>query len=144
YRGREAISQPFDFDVDVLSEVELEPSAVVGTSAELVFAADGADLRVLRGVISECSDVQTDETSLMRYRLKLVPRLWLSSLVQLIDIYMDMTVGELIAHKLDALGFEPGADFELRLSSDYLEREFVVQYEETDLAFLMRQTEHFG
>jgi len=53
-----------------------------------------------------------------------------------------LTVPEIIMKKLDLVGL--AEDAELRLMGTYPKREFVVQYRETDLAFVSRLCEHVG
>jgi type VI secretion system secreted protein VgrG len=76
------------------------------------------------------------------YRLRVVPRLFALTLVELHEIFIDTSVPGIVEAKLSAM--ELMEDTELRLSGSYPVREFVVQYGETDLAFLSRLTEHAG
>lgn len=145
YTGRECISQPFEWVLSIASTREpLDARALVGVLATLSFEHEGAVVRRVRGVVAECVDLFDTESDSYRYRVTLVPRLWRSSLVTLIDIYMDLTLPQLIQKKLQATNLALGIDYELRLSAEYPVREFVVQYEETDLAFISRQCEHWG
>ena len=145
YTGKERISQTFEWDLSIATtEAPLDAPALVGEIAKLTFEHDTGVVRQVSGVIAECADMFDTESHSHRYRIKLVPRFWRSTMVRLIDIYMDLTLPELIQNKLEATGLELGVDFELRLSADYPKREFVVQYQESDLAFISRQCEHWG
>ncbi len=55
---------------------------------------------------------------------------------------MGVSVPDLIKAKLEATNLSDGV--ELRLTGEYAAREFVVQYKESDLAFVSRLAEHLG
>jgi type VI secretion system secreted protein VgrG len=143
--GREAISELFSFDVSVVSLDPEEPSsdAMTGAEATLVFERDHKEVRQIHGMIVEVVEMLETEVKTRAYRLRFVPRAFRLTLVQTQDIYMDLTVPEILARKLDqvSLGAE---DVEFRLMATYPSREFVVQYKETDLAFISRLAEHVG
>ena len=143
--GREAISQLFSFDVGVVSTslAGLDPEQVQGAVACLVMEVGGVEIRRIHGMIAEVEDLLDTEPSTRTYRLRLVPRAFRLSLVHTQEIFMDLSVPEIITKKLELLAFQ-GADFELRLLSTYAPRDFVVQYKETDLAFVQRLAEHEG
>jgi type VI secretion system secreted protein VgrG len=141
--GREHISQLFRFEITLASRdpAGLDPKAV-GATATLVFLLDGVELRRVHGMIAEVTDSLDSETAFGTYRLVFVPRAWRLTLVETQEIYIDQSVPEIIRQKLEQVGL--AEDFELRLLGDYPRREFVVQYRETDLAFISRLVEHLG
>jgi len=55
-----------------------------------------------------------------------------------------MSVTDIIKEKMKRNGLAEGNDFELRLRGSYGKREFTVQYQETDHAFISRLCEHLG
>ena len=55
-------------------------------------------------------------------------------MVETLDIHMNVSVPDILRAKLAAVDL--GGSTELRLTGDYPAREFVVQYQETDLAFV--------
>ena len=63
-------------------------------------------------------------------------------MVETLDIHMNVSVPDILRAKLAAVDL--GGSTELRLTGDYPAREFVVQYQETDLAFVSRLAEHLG
>lgn len=143
--GREAISELFSFDVGVVSLDEGEPTsdAMTGAEATLIFERDGKEVRQIHGMIVEVVEMLETEVKTRAYRLRFVPRAFRLTLVQTQDIYMDLTVPEILVKKLDQVSL--GADdVELRLLGTYPAREFVVQYKESDLAFISRLAEHVG
>lgn len=75
-----------------------------------------------------------------RYRLLLVPRLWKATRSHRSRVYQELDVEALVTQVLAAHSLEATWD----LQRVYPTREYVVQYEETDFAFLSRQLEHWG
>ena len=144
-KGREAISQLFSFDLEivVLAPGELSLDDLVGAEADLVFTLSGDELRRVHGMISGVEDALDSEPSFRTFRLRLSPRAFRLTLVETQEIFLDLSVPDIIKTKLELVGLG-GEDVELRLMSTYPSREFVVQYKETDLAFISRLTEHLG
>lgn len=149
-RGTESLSQLFELDVDIECGAEPAPSAsdLLGTTVRLVFSADDEEMRVVHGLVSEVHDkLEAPELTSAwsrRYRLRVVPRAFRLTLVETQDVFVDRTLPEIIKHKLELVGLADGVDFEMRLVRSYPAREFVVQYKETDLAFVQRLAEHVG
>lgn len=145
-KGREAVSQLFDFEILAVltGDGPLDPDGIAGAEAALVLERGGREVRRVSGMIAAVEDHLDTETAHLAYRLRLVPRAFRLTLQETLDIHMDLTLPELIAKKLEAWGFVAKQDFDLRLYDEYPRREFIVQYKETDLAFLSRVTEHLG
>ncbi|XXX80610.1 type VI secretion system tip protein TssI/VgrG [Sorangium sp. So ce134] len=144
--GREAVSQPFEFQLHVVGRGPegLDEEALLAEPAALVFLRGDREERRLFGVISVVRDAMHTETSHMAYTLTFVPRAFRLTLTETSEIFMDLTVPEIIQRKLERAGLHQGDDFELRLLSAYPSREYVVQYKETDLQFVSRLAEHLG
>jgi type VI secretion system secreted protein VgrG len=143
--GREAISQPFSFDVDfVVTDAEgLEPDKVLGASASLVFERDGEEVRAVHGMLCSFIDLLDTEPAHRTYRVRLVPRLHRLTFVETQEVFLDLSVPDIIKQKLSLVGLS-GPDVDLRLFDKYPVRDIVVQYRETDLAFVSRMAEHLG
>lgn len=141
--GREAISQLFAFDLLVVcpADLELAVDDVLGSSCAIVFERGRADARRVSGMIAEIVDRQESESEWRSYRLHIVPRAWRSTLVSTQEVYLDTTVPDLILKKLALVGLD---DAEMRVRGTYPMRELVVQYKETDQAFISRLAEHLG
>ncbi|WP_438019745.1 type VI secretion system tip protein TssI/VgrG [Sorangium sp. So ce315] len=144
--GREVISQPFEFQLHVVckSPDGLDEEALLAEPAALVFLRGDREERRLFGVISVVRDALHTETLHMAYTLTFVPRAFRLTLTETSEIFMDLSVPEIIKRKLERAGLHEGDDFELRLVSNYPPREYVVQYKETDLQFVSRLAEHLG
>ncbi len=144
--GFERLSAPFEFSVHAVchNPSGMDPNELVGAKVNLIMRRGEQEVRRIHGIIGECHDLLLTEPSHTEYQLRIVPRLWVASLVETLEIYLDMSVRDIVAQKLSLLGLGEGEDFEFRLTKDYPTRDFVVQYKETDLAFLSRLTEHWG
>ena len=143
--GREAISQLFEIDVDVVCEVgeSLPDNAGPGSDATLIFLRGGDEVRRIHGFVASVSHRVDNTSDNPRYRLRVVPHAARATLVKTQQIFLDMTVVEIIAHKLELIGLTGDALSLVGLGS-YPKRDFVVQYQETDLAFISRLAEHLG
>jgi type VI secretion system VgrG family protein len=144
--GREAISRLFEFELLLVTTDAdgLDVEALVGEPAAIVFERGGAELRRICGLVAAIRDQLDTEGPHATYRLTFAPRAFRLTLHETLDIFMDLSVPEIVQKKLELAGLTLGNDFDLRLRDTYPRREFVVQYKETDLAFISRLTEHLG
>ena len=78
------------------------------------------------------------------YRLTVRPRLWLLSQRSRLRVCTDISVPEIVESVLKEAGFIKDEDYEFRLNQSYGKREFTIQYNESDLQFICRLTEHWG
>lgn len=143
--GREAISQLYRFEIDFVS-LERAPLALrelVGAEASLVFVVEGEEARTVHGMIAEATDMLTSEPGYRSYRIVLVPRMHRLALVELQDVFLRTSVPAVLAQKLELVGLGRD-DVQTRFSDAYPERDIVVEYKETDLAFVSRLAEHLG
>ncbi|WP_437991519.1 type VI secretion system Vgr family protein [Sorangium sp. So ce145] len=143
--GREAISQLFTFDVEVIcpSDAGVDGQTFTGESVAIVFEQNRVEVRRVHGMVAEVHDMLANLRDHRAYRLHIVPRAYRLALVETTEISMNKAVPDLIKQKLELVGLS-GSDVELRLTGTYAPREFVVQYQETDLAFISRLAEHAG
>ncbi|AKT43711.1 type VI secretion system Vgr family protein [Chondromyces crocatus] len=144
--GREVISQLFSFDVLLVSADPegIDSDVLAGAPATLVFSRGEEELRRVHGIISSVRDQLDTESKHVTYRVTVVPRAYQLTLHETLDVFMDLSVPEIITHILEYIGLTKGTDFEFRLREEYPRRDFVVQYKETDLAFVSRLLEHLG
>ncbi|WP_392893639.1 type VI secretion system tip protein VgrG [Pseudomonas migulae] len=140
FSGREAISQPYRFDLELVSErPDIELESLLNRQAFLSFDGQGS------GVHGQICRVGQGETGhrLTHYQLTLVPRL--TYLDQRINqrIFQHKSVPVIIAQILEEHGIQRDA-FEFQLGSNYSDREYCVQYAESDLAFIQRLCAELG
>lgn len=142
--GSEVISQLPSFEVEVACDVAhgLPEGACVGAEVSIVFEEDGEELRRIHGVLASVRD-GLDTTDRWTYLLRIAPRAIRLSLVEMQEVFLDVSVPELILKKLGRYHFGRD-DVDLRLIKSYPKREIIVQYRESDLAFVSRIAEHVG
>ena len=143
FAGREAISEPFRFELDLVSsDPDVDFATVLGASATFTRLRATGEEEPVHGVVAAIH--QAGRTAdRVRYRAVLVPRLWRLGLGQQSRVFQDVTLEDLVTTVLADAGLA-GADVEVSLSDPPPAREYVVQYNESDLDFLNRQLEHAG
>jgi type VI secretion system VgrG family protein len=140
FTGKEAISQPYRFDLELVSErPDIELESLLHRQAFLSFDPLGCGIH---GQIFRVGQGDSD-TRLTRYQISLVPRL--AYLSQRINqrIFQHQSVPTIITQILKDHGIL-GDAFKFQLGTDYPEREYCVQYAESDLAFIQRLCAEIG
>ena len=143
-KGTEAISRPFQYEAIVVSNDEsFEGEAIVGQLVSVTYFGEDGDERNITGYVSRFEYLQQDEepTSLTSYQLTLVPWLWFLRHNRDCRMFHEMTAPDVIQQIFDDLGF---TDYEIKLIESYPEREYCVQYNETDFDFVSRLMEEEG
>jgi type VI secretion system secreted protein VgrG len=141
--GRENLGRLFEMAIGVVTTTPggLDLGAVEGATATLVFQVEQQDVRRIHGMIAGIDDFLDTQPETRSYRLLLVPRAHRLTLVRTQEIFMDLSIPDIIMKKLELVGLGSD-DVEFRLSNAYPPREFVVQDQESDLAFISRLAEH--
>jgi len=151
FEGTEALSQPFRYSVEFTClDADIDAAKMLGQDASfslhsapqnIPFLGQNAPklkpLRTLHGVITGFKRLSgsVDEA---RYEITLEPRLALLGRGQQFRIYQHQSVPQIVESILRSRhGFE-GQDFLFNLVRDYPKREQVMQYGESDLAFISR------
>jgi len=141
FHGREEISQPFVFDLELLSEdPNLDPADLLRTPISIgVLLPDGEMRRIHGQVRSFGYEGRRGELSF--YRAEMVPWLWFLSLSKDCRIFQNMSVPDILE---EVFAEEEGAQFKTQFAQDYAEREYCVQYRESNLNFVSRLMEEEG
>jgi len=136
FRGREEISGLYHFDIDV----SLPPQAT-GVEADamdrsvcLTLHAGDAPPRMIHGIVASAQATGARLHDRPIVRLRVVPRAWRLKRRTTSRIFQDQSVVE-VAMRLLA---ERGLGARLRITGDYPLRDYCVQYQESDYAFLSR------
>jgi len=142
FRGREALSTPFAFEVELVSErPDLELESLLHQPAFLAFAPDGAGIH---GLVHRIAQGESGRR-LTRYRLTLVPQLAYLAHHSNQRIFQHLTVPQIVARVLEEHGILAGVGHRFDLGPVvYPEREYCVQYDESDLHFIQRLCEEEG
>ena len=142
FRGSERLSQLFRFSFELVSQdAEIPFAAVVGQPATLVVAGPTED-RHVNGIV--CRFQQGDVGNrFTRYYAEVVPRQW--RLDSRIDsrIFQQKTVPAILQEVFDGAQI-PKKSVRMALQASYADREYVVQYQESDWAFASRLMEQEG
>ncbi|MBC7708693.1 MAG: type VI secretion system tip protein VgrG [Rhizobacter sp.] len=139
--GTEALSIPFEYDVTFHSLTSgLSAKAMLGQSVTLKLETqDGAGVRPFNGICTRFASGGREGEHLV-YTAKLRPWLWIAGRRSDCKIFQFKTVPEIIEDVLGKYGFP----MKKRLSKTYRAWDYCVQYQETDLNFVMRLAEHEG
>jgi len=147
--GVDALNRLFRFAIQVRVPQRIggrrELLAMIDRPASLWFEDRKEVVGQAHGIVSEISSrVSGNDGQEVHLDLILAPRLWSLTQSKGSEIFLDQTIPQVIEAKLRAHGFEPGTDFVLALTGAYPRREFIVQFDETDHAFVSRLCEHVG
>lgn len=139
FRGREALSELFRFELDLLAKRPFSApfDKMLGQPLGVQIALPNGLTRVFHGMVGRFTQERQDDT-FTHYRAELVPKPWLLTRRTGSRTFQQKSVPEILREIL--LGF----DFSLELAQDYPRRDYTVQYNETDFAFACRLMEEEG
>lgn len=141
FSGQEAVSSPFWFTLDLLSEdAQIDPEKMLRSPISITMElADGAE-RVMHGMVRRFVQMgQRDD--LTSYRAEMVPWLWFLSLTMDCKIYQEKSVLDIVEEVFKEQGF---SDFDIKTVGSYEPREYCVQYRESHLNFVSRLLQEEG
>jgi len=142
FTGEEAISRPYRFELDLLSENATVPfSALIDQPATLTIHS-GEEPLPIHGIVADVQQGRP-QGAYYSYRIVLVPRLWRLSLTHQSRVFQNASVPEIVRQVLQEAGLV-GDAFRFALESSYPTRDYCTQYKETDLAFISRLLEYEG
>jgi|TARA_R110000850_G_scaffold113968_2_gene228640 type VI secretion system secreted protein VgrG len=135
FTHREALSQPFKLALNVASkDGNLDAVELLDREASLTIWQDGEPLRRVHGIISEFGRGDRGHRRTF-YSLVLRPALWRLSLRQNSRIFQKVDPLTIINTLCDERGI---TDVSFAVTREPEQREYCVQYRETDLAFIER------
>jgi type VI secretion system secreted protein VgrG len=146
FTGVEQISEPFAFQLELLSEDrDIDPDALLRTPITLSIDLEDGETRHVHGLVNRFAQgarVDVGEGDhLTSYTAEMVPWLWFLSLSRDCRIFQEKSVLEIVEEVFTELGW---SDFAIRCAHDYPKRDFCVQYRETHLNFVSRLLEEEG
>jgi type VI secretion system secreted protein VgrG len=141
FQGREAISQPYRFDLELVSErSDLDLESLLHRPAFLALAPDGSGIH---GLVHQAAQGESGQR-LTCYRLTLVPQLAYLAHRTNQRIFQHLSVPQIVAQVLEEHGIQADA-YRFGLGPViYPKREYCVQYDESDLHFIQRLCEEEG
>lgn len=135
FTHREALSQPFELVLNLASrDGSLDAAELLDREASLTIWQDGEPLRRVHGIVSEFGRGDRGHRRTF-YSLVLRPALWRLSLRHNSRIFQKVDPLTIINTLCDERGI---TDVAFAVTRELPEREYCVQYRETDLAFIER------
>ncbi|ECE0106832.1 type VI secretion system tip protein VgrG [Salmonella enterica subsp. diarizonae] len=139
FRGREALSEPFRWDIEFTSlHANIPPEQVLMKYASLRMRGG----KNVHGMVTRLEWLSTSRDQ-SHYRLTLSSRLTLLGYPRQCAVFQNLSVPEVVEQVLRKHGLE-GPDFEFRLERTYPARELITQWRETDLQFIQRILSEVG
>ena len=153
--GKEELNQPWRYTINfnspnkhiAIDSVLSQPASLTFQSANLIeqlIEISGLidKPRTLYGIITEFSLISMSQEQ-AQYRVVLEPRVALLSNHHQSAIFQNQSVVEVVEEVLRNHGFT-GIDFRFELKESYPIREFITQWQESDLAFIKRLMSDVG
>lgn len=139
--GREYVSQLFEYDLEVLSTNDhIRYDDILGNSVTVRMELPAGGKRYFNARVCQFSQFGW-HGRLARYRAILRPWLWFLTRCSDCRIFQNQTAPDIVKQVLRDHGF---TDIEDKLTSSYRQREYCVQYRETDFNFISRLLEEEG
>ena len=139
FQGGEYISRLFEFQLEVLSSnVTLDPQKLMGEQVTVTFQNE--EERVFTGYVSRFSFGEIKANDLRQYKLTIVPWLWFLTKTNNQRIFQEMTTKDIVSKIFKEHGFN---DFDFKAKGGK-NREYCVQYNESDFDFVSRLLEDEG
>ncbi|MEH5251356.1 type VI secretion system Vgr family protein, partial [Klebsiella variicola] len=139
FRGREALSEPFSWDIEFTTlQANIPPEEVLMKYASFRMRSG----KSVHGRVTRLEWLSTSQDQ-SHYRLTLSSRLALLGYTRQCAVYQNQSVPEVVEQVLRKHGLE-GPDFDFRLERSYPAREIITQWRETDLEFIRRILSEVG
>jgi type VI secretion system secreted protein VgrG len=142
FSGREAISQPFLFQLECVAEnaTKIPFDGLLGQKITAEISLPGGSKRWINGVCFRVAQGARDAT-FTRYLLDLVPAAFLLSRKTQSRIFQEMSVPDILREVLKGVD---GLDVTWEIQGVFEPRDYCVQYRESDFAFASRLMEEEG
>ncbi|MFZ5103333.1 type VI secretion system Vgr family protein [Enterobacter roggenkampii] len=139
FRGREALSEPFRWDIEFTClQANIPPELVLMKYATFRMRSG----KNVHGRVTRLEWLSTSRDQ-SHYRLTLSSRLALLGYTRQCAVFQNQSVPEVVEQVLRRHGLE-GPDFDFRLERTYPPREIITQWRETDLEFIRRILSEVG
>jgi len=142
FSGSEFISRPFEFHLEMISsDHAIQAKAIVGKRVDVTLMDKDRSPRLWNGYISEFHAGPRHQNGYRTYQAKLVPWLTLLSFYADCRIFQTNDVKAILEDVFNHRGF---SDFVIKTKRGFRQREYTVQYRETDFNFVSRLMEEEG
>ncbi len=137
----EQMGRLFRIEAELAGESDsVDFNSWVGSGATVWLEQPDGSKRYFHGLISRFAQAGS-EGKVARYQATLVPWLWFLTRTADCRIFQNETATDIIKAVFDGHGFN---DYKLNLTGTYREREYCVQYRESDFNFVSRLMEQEG
>ncbi len=143
FQASEALSRPFVLDVNLVAhaDAQVDARSLVGEDALLTLRLGDGSARLFHGIVARIASWQAGTGPYrQRLRAQVVPRLWKLGHVHRSRIFQGMSAPDIVKAVLD----DGKVKHRFALDASYRKRDYCVQYDETDLAFVSRLLEEEG
>ncbi len=148
--ARERFNQLYEIELEVAclgSAPDLD--TIEGARLTVQLTRNSTPVRSFTGIVVEARDHYGHANPNPWYRLKLAPQFFVSTLVEKFDVRLNEGMKEMLDAMLLELGMTKNEDYQLggaleAVPAVYDAREMMVQFRETDFAFISRWCEHYG
>jgi type VI secretion system secreted protein VgrG len=140
--GREAVSRPFVYEVDLLSQDDsIDFNKILGQTASVMLERTDGTLREFNGFVTHFSLIG-EHGNYARYRAVMRPWLWFLGQNLSSRVFQPDTVPKVVTALFREYGF---SDIEESLAPGaYRKWDYLIQYRESDLNFVSRLLEQEG
>lgn len=139
FSGTETLSELFQFHLTLLAEnaTKVEFDKLIGQPIAVEIDMPDKKKRLFNGICSQLSEGRRDDT-FTHYKMEVVPLLWLFTRRIQSRIFQQITVPDILKQVLK------GIDVKWDIQGKFFERDYCVQYRESDFAFASRLMEEEG
>jgi type VI secretion system secreted protein VgrG len=139
FSGQESISQLFDFHLEALADVKttIAFDQLIGKSVTACLQLPDLSYRYFNGIAVKVSEGARDKF-FTEYSLQIVPQFWLLTRTLQYRIFQQINVPDILKKVFT------GLNVSYKLQGNYDQRDFCVQYRETDFNFASRLMEEEG
>ncbi len=140
FEGTDSISDLFEFRIEVLSKNHnITPDKLIGKTVSLkIHNKQGT---TFHGYINQFTYGEVKADNLRVYQLTMVPWLWFLTKTSNHRIFQNKTTKDIVLQVFKDLGF---TDFDYKADGNSNQREYCVQYNESDFEFVSRLFEEDG
>ena len=142
FKGYEALSRPYEYTIRLKSkEIDLDIDALFKSPCCFTLSQEDFETPI-HGVVCDVEQLNRIGDYVF-YQVVLVPRLWRLSQYSVNEVYLEMSVPDMISTILEETGLS-SADYQLDLSGTYKTWPYRCQFGESHLDMISRLMEHEG
>jgi len=141
FTGTERLSRPFEYHAQLHSGTQLlDPNSLLDQPATITLGDPATDGRYISGIVSAVAQMPSQSTTLWRYGITIVPKLYFLMQTSDCRFYHDMTVPDVVQAVLAKFG----VDNKSMLTGTYKPAPYLVMYNESYFNFIQRLMEEEG